>query len=50
VWDLPGGASRIDTPPRGLHGAWVNGVRVVDADGPIADAGRPGKVLRDFSD
>ena len=50
VWDLPGGASRIDTPPRGLHGAWVNGVRVVDEKGAIADAGRPGKVLRDFSD
>jgi N-acyl-D-aspartate/D-glutamate deacylase len=50
VWDLPGGASRIDTPPRGLHGVWVNGVRVVDEKGPIKEAGRPGKVLRDFSD
>jgi N-acyl-D-aspartate/D-glutamate deacylase len=50
VWDLPGGASRVDTPPIGLHGVWVNGVRVVDEKGPIADAGRPGRLLRDFSD
>jgi N-acyl-D-aspartate/D-glutamate deacylase len=50
VWDLPGGASRIDTPACGLHGVWVNGVRVVDEKGPITDAGRPGQVLRDFSD
>ncbi len=50
VWDLPGGASRVDTPAVGLHGVWVNGVRVVDEKGPIAGAGRPGKLLRDFSD
>ncbi|MGH8678574.1 MAG: N-acyl-D-amino-acid deacylase family protein [Burkholderiales bacterium] len=50
VQDLPGGASRVDTPALGLHGVWVNGVRVVDESGPIADCGRPGKVLRDFAD
>jgi glyoxylase-like metal-dependent hydrolase (beta-lactamase superfamily II) len=44
VFDLPAGASRIDTPPAGLHGVWVNGTRVVDAKGPIRDAGRPGMV------
>jgi N-acyl-D-aspartate/D-glutamate deacylase len=49
VWDLPGGASRVDTPAVGLHGVWVNGVRVVDEKGPIADAGHPGRLLRDFS-
>jgi hypothetical protein len=31
-----------------LHGVWVNGVRVVDENGPIADAGRPGQLLREF--
>jgi N-acyl-D-amino-acid deacylase len=48
VWDLPGGASRVDTPALGLHGVWVNGRRVVNERGPIADCGRPGKVLREF--
>jgi len=49
VWDLPGGASRIDTPALGLHGVWVNGVRVVDGRGPISGSGRPGQVMREFA-
>ena len=49
VWDLPGGASRVDTPAVGLHGVWVNGVRVVDEQGPISGSGQPGKVLREFA-
>jgi N-acyl-D-aspartate/D-glutamate deacylase len=49
VFDLPAGASRIDTPSTGLHGVWVNGVRVVDETGPIADAGRPGRLMREFA-
>ena len=48
VWDLPGGASRVDTPALGLHGVWVNGVRVVDERGPISSSGRPGQVMREF--
>jgi N-acyl-D-amino-acid deacylase len=48
VFDLPGGASRVDTPAIGLHGVWVNGVRAVDENGPIADCGRPGKLMREF--
>jgi N-acyl-D-aspartate/D-glutamate deacylase len=48
VFDLPAGASRIDTPAVGLHGVWVNGARVVDEKGPIADSGRPGRLLREF--
>jgi N-acyl-D-aspartate/D-glutamate deacylase len=48
VQDLPAGASRVDTPALGLHGVWVNGVRAVDANGAIADCGRPGKLLREF--
>ncbi|MFN0305491.1 MAG: N-acyl-D-amino-acid deacylase family protein [Burkholderiales bacterium] len=50
VADLPAGASRVHTPAVGLHGVWVNGVRAVDEKGPIADCGRPGRVLRDFAD
>jgi N-acyl-D-amino-acid deacylase len=49
VNDLPTGASRLDTPAVGLHGVWVNGVRVVDERGPAQDCGRPGRVLRDFA-
>jgi len=48
--DLPTGAARIDTPAVGLHGVWVNGVRAIDGHGPVADCGRPGHLLRDFSD
>ena len=50
VNDLPTGASRIDTPVVGLHGVWVNGARTVDENGPIADCGWPGRLLRDFAD
>ena len=49
VNDLPTGASRLDTPAVGLHGVWVNGVRTADASGEIADCGRPGRVLKEFS-
>jgi N-acyl-D-aspartate/D-glutamate deacylase len=49
VNDLPTGASRLDTPAVGVHGVWVNGVRAVDERGIIAECGRPGRVLRDFS-
>jgi N-acyl-D-aspartate/D-glutamate deacylase len=49
VNDLPTGASRLDTPAVGLHGVWVNGVRTADPTGVIADCGRPGRVLKEFS-
>jgi N-acyl-D-amino-acid deacylase len=49
VADLPGGASRVDTPALGLHGVWVNGVRAVNEKGPITGCGRPGKLLREFT-
>jgi N-acyl-D-aspartate/D-glutamate deacylase len=48
VFDLPAGAGRIDTPAVGLHGVWVNGVRVVNEDGALPGAGRPGKLMREF--
>jgi N-acyl-D-aspartate/D-glutamate deacylase len=50
VHDLPTGADRLDTPAVGVHGVWVNGVRSVDERGVIEDCGRPGRVLREFTD
>ena len=51
VQDLPAGATRVDTPAVGLHGVWVNGVRTVDDQGDnLRDCGRPGQLLRDFTD
>jgi N-acyl-D-aspartate/D-glutamate deacylase len=50
VHDLPSGASRMDTAALGVAGVWVNGVRTVGEAGVIAACGRPGQVLRDFSD
>ena len=50
VHDLPTGASRLDTPALGLHGVWVNGVRIVDEAGAvIPECGRPGRLLREFT-
>jgi hypothetical protein len=49
VFDLPGGAARLTTAARGVHGVWVNGVAVADASGAIAGAARPGRLLRDFA-
>jgi len=49
VHDLPTGASRLDTPAVGLHGVWVNGVRIVNERGLVPDCGRPGHLLRDFA-
>lgn len=50
VRDLPAGGARLTTPGRGVHGVWVNGVRVVGADGARLgeiDSGRyPGALLR----
>ena len=48
VDDLPGGLERVHTPALGVHGVWVNGVRVVDEGGLIDDAAPPGEVLRSF--
>jgi len=49
VFDLPGGAARLHTDAAGVHGVWVNGVRVADAQGMRADAGRPGVLIREFA-
>jgi N-acyl-D-aspartate/D-glutamate deacylase len=49
VRDLPGGGARMIRAPQGVHGVWVNGVRVHDGRGYCALARGPGRVLREFS-
>ena len=49
-WDLPAGADRVDTPPIGVEGVWINGRRVVNEEGVMKNGARPGRVLRDFAD
>ena len=46
--DLPGGLERVHTPPHGIPGVWVNGLRVVDASGSLVQQIHPGAVLRQF--
>jgi N-acyl-D-amino-acid deacylase len=49
LFDLPAGGSRLTTPAKGLHGVWVNGEMIADDKGLREDAGRPGKLLREFN-
>ena len=49
VFDLPGGAPRLTTDAVGVHGVWVNGRMVADADGLVASAPLAGELLTDFS-
>ena len=47
VFDLPGGHPRLTTEPIGVHGVWVNGVRI---SGGVFDHKKlPGRLLRDFA-
>ena len=48
VFDLPGGNPRLTTAPVGVHGVWVNGVRIVGPGGPIEVGKLPGRLLREF--
>jgi len=48
VHDFPGGAARLVSPGIGVHGVWVNGVRVVQDDGSPTESHKPGTILRDF--
>ncbi len=48
LFDLPAGGSRLTTAAKGLHGVWVNGTQIADGGGLRKDAGRPGKLLREF--
>ena len=49
VFDLPGGNPRLTTSAVGVHGVWVNGVRVFDGESYEELASGPGHVLRQFT-
>jgi N-acyl-D-amino-acid deacylase len=48
VQDLPAGGTRLITPSVGVHGVWVNGVRIADERGSKPLDRLPGRVLREF--
>jgi len=48
VFDLPGGHPRLTTSAVGVHGVWVNGVRVAARNGIIGGKELPGRLLREF--
>ncbi len=47
VKDMPGGGARMVRDPVGVHGVWVNGVKVHDGRDYCAPRG-PGRVLREY--
>jgi len=49
VFDLPGGAPRLTTDAVGVHGVWVNGTLVADAQGLLKEAPLAGEVLTEFA-
>jgi N-acyl-D-amino-acid deacylase len=48
IQDLPGGGRRTIRDPKGVHGVFVNGVKVFDGKGYPAHAKGPGRVLDRF--
>ena len=50
VFDLPGGAPRLTTDAIGVHGVWVNGRRIVDHRGLLANAPLAGQLITDFAE
>ena len=46
--DLPGGGSRMVREPQGVHGVWVNGVKIHDGCGYVELERGPGQVLDKF--
>jgi N-acyl-D-amino-acid deacylase len=48
VFDLPGGHPRLTTSAIGVHGVWVNGVRVAGKNGATNGKDLPGRLLREF--
>ncbi len=48
VFDLPGGAPRLDTGALGVEGVWVNGQRVVSSEGLLPKAPLAGELLTTF--
>lgn len=49
IFDLPAGAHRLTTDAIGVHGVWINGIRVVNQDGPVENFENAGMVLTDFA-
>jgi N-acyl-D-amino-acid deacylase len=49
VFDLPGGHPRLTTGAVGVHGVWVNGVRIAGRDGTLNKHELPGRLLREFA-
>lgn len=49
VHDLPGGAARLTTDAIGVHGVWVNGRQVADANGVLPQVPLAGRLLTEFS-
>ena len=47
--DLPGGGTRMVRKATGVHGVWVNGVKVHDGQDYVAHEHGPGKVLDHFN-
>jgi len=45
VFDLPGGAARLTTDAVGVHGVWVAGKKVADANGILANAPLAGELI-----
>jgi N-acyl-D-amino-acid deacylase len=49
VFDLPGGHPRLTTAPVGVHGVWVNGLRVAGREATVDRKTLPGRLLRQFA-
>lgn len=49
VFDLPGGAARLNTLATGVHGVWVNGQLIADCDGLKTQSALAGQLLTEFS-
>jgi N-acyl-D-aspartate/D-glutamate deacylase len=48
LFDLPGGAARLTTDAVGVHGVWVNGRQVADANGLLPEVPLAGELLTRF--
>ena len=49
VFDLPGGAARLNTLASGVHGVWVNGQLIADQDGLNEQSVFAGQLLTEFT-